>query len=95
MLNKRFVIDVGRIFGECQILDVELILRRLGRGVFAGLSRRLGGSRLVRCVFFRFFRVRDLKLFWDLSKRRDELKVDFPCLAEHVGRAIRRQLSLH
>ena len=43
VLNKLLVLDVGRIFCESQILDVEFILRRLGRGFFAELSRRLGG----------------------------------------------------
>ena len=35
LLNKRLVIDVGRIFRKRQILNVEFILRRLGRGFFA------------------------------------------------------------
>src|SRR5206468_7185431 len=44
---------------------------------------------------FGFFRIGDLKLFWNLSKRRDKLKVDLPSLAEHFGLAIGSQFSLH
>jgi hypothetical protein len=44
---------------------------------------------------FGFFRSRGLKLFRDLSKRRDKLNVDLPRLAEHIGRAIGSQFSLH
>src|SRR5882724_3729985 len=39
LFNKRFVIDVRRIFCQRQILNVELILRRLRRGLFTWLSR--------------------------------------------------------
>src|SRR5206468_10451917 len=44
---------------------------------------------------FGFFRIGDLKLFWNLSKRRDKLEVDLPGLAEHFGLAIGSQFSLH
>ena len=94
MLNNLLVLDVGSIFREGQVLDVKLILRRLGRGFFAELSRRLGGCRLVRCVLFRLFRIGDLKLLWDLSKRRDKLEIDLPGLAEHFGLAIGSQFPL-
>src|SRR5436309_1046842 len=57
VFNKRFVLDVGGIFRKGQVLDVQLILRRLGRGFFAELCRRLGGFRLVRCVLFGPFRI--------------------------------------
>ena len=90
MLNKRFVLDIGRIFREGQVLGVEFVLRRFGRGFFTELSRRL-----VRCVRVDLFRIGDLKLFWDLSQRRDKLKVDLPSLAEHVGRTIRGQFSFY
>src|SRR6516162_1630750 len=40
LFNKLVVLDVGRIFREGQVLDAELIRRRLGRGFFAQLSRR-------------------------------------------------------
>jgi hypothetical protein len=76
VLNKRFVIDVGDILREREIFDVELILRRLGRGFLAELSRRLRGCRLVRYVLLRIFRIGDLKFLWDFSKRRDKLEVD-------------------
>ena len=88
MLNKRLVLDVGRIFREREVFGVKLILRRLGRSFLADLSRRLGSCQFIRCVFFGLFRIRDLKLFWDLSKRRDKLHINLPGLAEHFGRAI-------
>src|SRR6266487_5553184 len=95
VLNSLLVIDVGRIFREGQVLDVEFILRRLRRGFFAELGRRRGGYRLVRCVLSWLFRIGDLKLFRDLSKRRDKLEIDLPGLAEHFGLAIGGQFSLH
>jgi hypothetical protein len=95
VLNKRLVLDVGGIFREGKVLNVELILRWLGRGFFAELSRRLGGCQLVRCFLFGLFRIADLKFFWDLPKRRDKLEVDLPGLAKHFGRAIGSQFSLH
>jgi hypothetical protein len=86
VLNKRFVIDVGDILREREIFDVELILRRLGRGFLAELSRRLRGCRLVRYVLLRIFRIGDLKFLWDFSKRRDKLEVDS---ARAVGDRVR------
>jgi hypothetical protein len=76
VLDKRLVLDVGGILREREVLDVELILCRLGRGFLAELSRRLRGCRLVRYVLLRIFRIGDLKFLWDFSKRRDKLEVD-------------------
>src|SRR5262249_1162666 len=74
--------------------NVELILRRLGRGLFAELGSLLCGCRLVRCGLFGVFRSRGLKLFWDLSKRRDKLHIRPPRLAEHFSPAVGSPLAL-
>ena len=70
--NELLVLDVRRIFRKREILDVELIFRRLRRGFLAELSGRLGCSRVVPCVLIGVFLMRGLKKIWDISHRRDK-----------------------
>ena len=51
--------------------------------------------RLVRRFLVRLFRIGDLKLFGNLSQRRDKLDVDLPSLAERIDLAIGSQFPFH